>query len=809
MAKNWNEEEVLAEIVSGNHFTRNPANSYTNLTYNFRLFCMPPKDFLIEVGDGETAPADIHDFFSRLDSYKQVIIADTAVTGYNITDVEMSSVFSDPTSRASTTTEITMKVVEPNGVSFLDALQQAATEAGVKNYTDFYYYLELTFKGYDRLGKPNLAPFDGLENGGRWLWAVKLNTIDVNLTTGGGQYTLNMISFDRDVLRYDGAYGSVIDTLLVRGETIGDFLDELATKLNASWKERLYDDVITHKFECHGMPTPQGTDSTIPKMTPETVRGMHLRPKEEDWNSVRSTSLNFGIPTTDKDGVKEAVTGPTVGTSQQPNLPTAHIPRGTTIPEIISMLMSSCETAQDLAKDSHAENFGPDQSNTTVNAKSFRESVTWHIIPEVRLKSKFHYLSSKYFREIIWHVYPRYSQLPILSQTQIDQAKDPNVQKGMIAALAARGFLPKRYNYLFTGMNTEVLSFDLNFNLAWSVALPHFRDYYTEQPLDHAKYNQDSIDSWGNVLDRNAIAQANKDKAHQNFIDQKAQTLAAAHSGATPDKNKENLAALKAARDASIAAQNKAKTTLTDVQTAEQQAEAANPTPPIEQEYSRRYIEDILDNFSGTDDATSSIASRFPPIPINYASADESKQAVGIGMPSQYHAGKTIYGAVLNQIYGTMTTQMQAIDISVRGDPFWLGRGSFEEALNHKKEIVDGSQMMNVLNGTTCILLQFKYPNSVDDSGRIELSANETVSGIYTVTSVKTTFNNGSVNHVLHGVRKPLFNLAMSALGVEPDPVTTPETPPKPAPKPVTPVAAPATTPLPQSYVIGSRSTLP
>lgn len=471
LQRTWDEEAVLDAILTGDQFIENPMNAFNNIAPHWRFFAMPDLEYMTDDTDSISA------LYANLDQYTQITIAETGVTNFNIKNVQMNSVFGDAQSRSSQMTEITMEINEPGGVQFLDALADAAHEAGVLNYRDFVYYLELSFKGYERTGEINTRAFSDIQNGGRWLWAVFISDIDVNMNTGGGEYKLKMVPRQQQALKDE--YHCLLEDCVVKAGTVGEFFDELGRKMSKQWELRFGQDVVSHKFELHGLPnsaaTNEDTTEMVADLTPDSVRSMMIWPEEPDL-CLAPDSMNdiLGGPTpsderraaSQRDGDEDLA-----DRFQAPPVykQTVTMPRGQRVSDILDMVFSSCEAAQYLAKDSSANDFSADDAPDRVNDKGCRESVTWQVLPEVRYRSdekRYDIFSNRYARDITWHIYPRINHNIILSHQQIEAATDAGTQRSLLSAIAARGFLAKRYDYLFTGQNTEVLNFDLAFNFA-------------------------------------------------------------------------------------------------------------------------------------------------------------------------------------------------------------------------------------------------------------------------------------------------------------------------------------------------------
>ncbi len=765
LLKTWNEDEIINSILSGDMFIDNPYNDYNNIAYNWRFYAMADLEYL--TGDVET----ISDFFENIDGYKQVTIAETGVTGFNITSVSISSVFGSAESRSSQTGTISMNIMEPGGVSFLDALMESAAAAGVTNYKDFPYFLELTFKGYRKDGTIDTRPFKDMDNGGRWLWAVTINNIDANLSTGGGLYKLDMLSLQQEALKTE--YHNLLDDCQVIGSTVGEVFEIIGENMTKQWARRFgtEESLVSHKFVLHGLPTTDGKSD----ITPEDISKMSVIPSKKSF-SPQFTAMDIANTPQlielarkvakriqEEGDVAEEVQGPVQG-EDGVERQTFVFSKGQDVSGILDIVFSACEDAQNLAKDSSSNPYSSDDAVDKVNDKGVRETLTWQVIPEVRYRNgEFFYdqISNRYAKDIKWHIYPRINHNVVLSQQQIIDATKPENQKSILSAIAARGFLAKRYDYIFTGLNTEVLSFDLAFNLAWNAALPTFQHNFDEQVTEQALVEIDKNKPW--QTDPLGYYQGVLDEsdAIQSELNAKLSELETAKNEGADEETiaqlESEVSDLTKTLRANTAQVRFGRSNLDE-------ARAANPidAPSLTKTFERDYIETIqMKQEAGT-------ANRYKfRIPISVTGGDESKAQVGTGSYGQEHAGRSIYGAILNQSYGVATAAFQKITLTIRGDPYWIGEGGYEQDILHNEKI-RSNRSGNISNSTTgynCFLLRFKYPLGYDETGRNKLKDNETVTGIYQVTNVVSKFDGGQLQHELTAIRVQLIDLA-SALTI-------------------------------------------
>lgn len=208
----------------------------------------------------------------------------------------------------------------------------------------------------------------------------------------------------------------------------------------------------------------------------------------------------------------------------------------------------------------------------------------------------------------------------------------------------------------------------------------------------------------------------------------------------------------------------------------------------IERNYERVYIEDKRGDFGF------SPVSKIPRVPFSYMGGEETRSELGGGAPTQYHGGKSLYGAVMNQLHGPLN-KFATIDITIRGDPYWLGRGSFEQVIAHYHEVTTQGQQVNIMNGAPSFMFTYKYPKSIGEDGSVQLSSNELVTGMYVPVTVKHKFSGGQFTQEIKANKNALIDLFSSVLGIPATDV------PEPTPDNPVPDEADSAAPLPDEPV--------
>lgn len=211
----------------------NELNQYSSVTYNLALYMLNSKSYVNLL----TAP-----------SSPQAVLADSLLLmrsggvgtapenqterdlgffdGFYIDDLEFTSLGLNPNKLKQNTnaTDIKFTIIEPRGVTLLEKLRDAAAftlEGTKEKYIHAPYLLEIKFKGYDETGKPLTAPKP------KYI-PIKITDIKFEVTAAGTEYKVETIPFAHDLF---GQIKSVIPmNVELTAGTIGNiFTDKAST----------------------------------------------------------------------------------------------------------------------------------------------------------------------------------------------------------------------------------------------------------------------------------------------------------------------------------------------------------------------------------------------------------------------------------------------------------------------------------------------------------------------------------------------------------------------------------------------------
>lgn len=201
---------------------RNELHNFNSYTYNIALYMMDSKKYI----DLTRSPRNIRQVLAS----SQLLMRSGGVgfqgselfgDQFYIDDLEMYTVGIGPSKFKHNTnaTNVSFKVYEPRGVTLLDKLKQQASQflRTGERYTQAPYLLEISFKGYDANGTPStdiVTP--------KYI-PIKITHFDFQVQDSGSVYKIEAIPYGHF------AFGQITSTipvnLEVKASTIGEIFD--------------------------------------------------------------------------------------------------------------------------------------------------------------------------------------------------------------------------------------------------------------------------------------------------------------------------------------------------------------------------------------------------------------------------------------------------------------------------------------------------------------------------------------------------------------------------------------------------------
>jgi hypothetical protein len=692
-----------------------------------------------------TTPTTTTQIYAALDKMQQVVLAQTGVTGYNIKSVEMESMVGPSDyARMVNETKMTITITEAMGVGFQEAILAGAMQLGIKNHIKSFFYLDLHFIAYDQSGNVVTNPVSalGLEN--RWVWQVAIVDIDVHLDAGGGTYTLSVIPFTEAA--YDPDVFMVPDTLRTAGGTLGAFTNNLAANLNSSWQARYGNTVTQYKFVWHSLSeTLQGTFASgfnDPSQYATTFTS-------GDFSSIEGLSF-------------DVLAGGT---------PNFTFQNGMTIAKFVEAVIMNTETAAKLAKDD------PSIGQVPGTTPGFRKSIIWRIEPDIQLTA-FETYTQQYYKIITYHIRPYYTQLPIIDNDQAKQAAQPGVAFQALQDVVKQNLIQKRYDYIYTGLNIDVIDFDIHYNFQWNAIISKFAGKLTNSDMLKPAAR---LAQAGPTVNVGVAAQQAQPQLQQNQVStsQLQQQFNLAQSGVSNAQG--NIAGLQ--QQIQQQGGTATPTQQTNLTQAQSQLSTANSNlATAQQQYSQRLqsisvpLSSVITGSGVTyaealiaQPAPSTTSSVNPISPTQVSTVQAFRDAddnAGSGTTQANTIDKSVFSAIMGQMYLPVASQFFNIEIGIRGDPFWLGQTNLIRiAMMRNAGSANSSKTVpDWFVGDNHFLMHFRAPIGYGNDFAPDFRDSLVFNGIYKVHNVKSIFGgNDGFKQELQGYRMMCINTADAA----------------------------------------------
>ena len=429
-------------------------------------------------------------------------------------------------SKASNAIEISFTIVEPYGMTLLDRLMSACSSKPIEsnNYIDQPYLLEVDFlANVDEESKQKT----GIRIDRKRV-AIKIIEMKIKPGTGGTEYRCRAIPFNH--VAFQDSIASMPITLNVQADTVGKFFDsesEITTVLSAETKEnqeRIESELKkwTGTFNEFTPPSPAEIEAQRNKIKASLSFTVDSFPAAYNtyMRGIAGSGKTFAYPPsliainiTDPDIKKSLIVDekssevkaiPMAGTTEGINASVRNaiqkdgktkqgfpVSPGTNIVQLIDRVMQSSayitnqvkEAKEAIAKNKeiiasksklindpsgdavYRSQLAQELREAEVELKKY-EFLDWYkIVPQVFLLN-FDFSRNAYSKQAIYTI-QKYKAAnayhPDFHKTRINKSK-----------------IVRAYNYLYTGLNQDILSIDIDFDSSYYTAITAFQDNKTK-----------------------------------------------------------------------------------------------------------------------------------------------------------------------------------------------------------------------------------------------------------------------------------------------------------------------------------------
>lgn len=755
-------------------FQDNILNQYENYTYHIKFFTC--------------SEAARH---SDVAEYPQVIIAESGTTGINIEDLNITAIVhpsGENLSSMAHTFEFT--IVEPFNSSFYDLAERATSAVGVRDRISAPYWLEIGFRGYNENGTI-AGNNNGIES---WIHRerIQISKVQSTIDAGGARHKISAVPFNEIGMKDEST--RLNRTISISAETFGDFLYYLELAMNYSEPNRV-----------ENPQTRQAQNKSTATDLQRNIYKIKLSDELENAN-IR----NWKLRGDNKNGHK---------LSQDPNNKDRWITTKNKNDSFLSWIndvLSTTQEAQKLGIWGKVEAPDPDEAGCKGKEKNpLDPSKIFYYDPEVEVIN-YNSDTKNYNLYVTYYIRLYESFIPYVSVNDVQQVQ--KMEKERAKSYAETRSLLKRYNYQYTGENTEVLEFSVEVDHAWQITLPEFGGYSktesqnasgavdtTKTVKQPASKNVEKQSRTGSTSgdDCNAADQENipldEQLPNQNTNDNQngdptAQALDQAENNAYKDadtlKPGQTLADLSKPSTASDnGAQELSKLILAPDST---QIVGATSRQLREQERAINLIQtrqsriaqtrqdfllgtagssgNLLSNSYGVNDQGQVGISRTAE---DLRLSQDLKRIIKIGkdpltdsgksVENTASAGRTFLNTVLNQIYGN-NGSLADLEITIRGDPYWFGTPEVVLRANDQQ-----NNTLNYTSGDSLVLVTSNWAVPYDDQdgsynsekgtglSLINNSNRDTngLNAIYLIHEVQHSFSGGKFTQKLMGKIDP------------------------------------------------------
>lgn len=688
-------------MAKQNIYLENILNEYDNVTYNWAMHMVNPQNS--------------HRFEQNITSGNVKTLAHSGVESeINIQSVQQSLVtaFKSNQDRSSEANIFTFNLVEPGGATLYTRIVKAAQDLEIENHLQACYLLELKFLGYNTSGEQIVIPV------GPYYHMCTMTGLQFQYAEGATTYRADLIETHQDAYKTQFLHLKQKPDA-IEASTFGEFLQKL-------------EEVVNHQEKLQTIHSPS---KTVPNKYTFTVGD-----NTQNW-----LELPFGAGANNGDASLSSVSVTGDGNLR------FQFTQGTSVSDAMVIALMQTEHFRKLptAEGGHHKEH-PD--NAQAEAPTFEDLSEWFIFDNEVRYGHYDIVAKNYQRLITYNIYkfiePSVVHDAISHQTFLS---DEAGQKNRLKKIVNNGLLRKRFDYTYTGLNTEVLNLDVTLNNA----------YYQLQAINSGLLNnrsqffggasgqQDQLNITQTEVQRlDGLIQSNK--AQIDSLKNKIEELDEI-AGEVPDEiSVGNIQEQN--RQEIIRLEKEIQTLESKKGTALEEAlEAMDKLPDaqarsIAQQKSRYITQDEVIGIE-SNSTQGLLPVSYMPVPI------VSKATAGPDDPATGSAGAAFLGAVELNLNSLGDLVMQ--QISIKGDPYWLGKPKGSASVLQETVSPDGRAGANYQLGGTNYFLNLNFPTYPrHETGLMNIpEANFSISGLYRVYRVDATYQDGQFTMTLDAFR--------------------------------------------------------
>ena len=588
--------------------------------------------------------------------------------------------------------------LEPMGFTFFNRIILAAKELKIANHLEACYLLELNFRGWKSDGT---AIED--ETIGPYYYMTTITDFKIKHRESATTYQTTFIETRYEA--YNGLEYNMRSDIVVQASNFGEFLTNFTTGVNDESEKQ--------------------TATSASNIYP-TVYKFGATKSAEEWISWEFDAV-AGTASEESRNISMSGAGGTI---------TFTFAKGTSMTAAIAAALLQTKQFKRIPLVG-ANQFAKESSNLrTVDAPKLVDLMKWFSFQTEIKYLTFDKVSRQYQKELTFNV-----QAYIVPEGIHDPdsyavlSLDPDLQQKRLDNIYRNGLLKKRFDYTYTGLNTEVLDLDIAFDMM----------YFVTQPINGGGHSgQGRFFNGLSAEEDTAITASTSYQAILSEI-QELDRQIAQFTNLDP-RGVLQIPGREDQRRADILSELEERKR--NLEVAETDAAAAvralTYTPTLISKTAQKYItqSDLFSNSTRFNDAIAQSVN------FNYRSVSDSLASSGVDTLDDI--GTALLGSLelnLNRT-GDMVNQR----IQVRGDPYWLGKP--------KGAGVSNSNQADYDVGGVGYFLNVRFPVFEGEDGFMNQElTNFSITAIYRVLSVTSTYSMGEFKQTLDSYRDTNTNI--------------------------------------------------
>jgi hypothetical protein len=393
------------------NYIENPLNKYESYTYSWAIHMCHPQN------SNAVNPATLKS------SNRVITLAESGVENeISIHRVEQTFVFVSQDKQAFAN-QFKIDFIEVGGITFFSRILKAANDLNIENHLSATYILELNFKG-----QLNGTPVGRMPEVGTYYYICTMTNLGMSYQEGAAYYSGSLV--ETSSMAFNQLEVALSFETSIQASTFGEFLGKFQDELK--------------------------------KQAREVVRLSRNSLFPNDYvliDGYGASSWAFGDPGT----IEEARNVSVSGSAGNLNF---NFPKGTSITTAITVALMNTDKQRRLPVGLRGEVFAKANANDlTAIPSQYANQLRWPTYETTTAFGRYDEISNNYQKRLT------YTVIPTLKP---DGTNDPDshrtfneskvMQVNKLKKYFTNGQLKKRYDYIHTGKNTEILNFDVSIN---------------------------------------------------------------------------------------------------------------------------------------------------------------------------------------------------------------------------------------------------------------------------------------------------------------------------------------------------------